>query len=128
MAHEDIIDLEEGFKDVNEKGIQPFLKFIEEEEREFFKAKDYVALYDLIFKMCIQRDPFNWSEQMYERYAFVIHIVHTTVATCAMMLSAPRTHRYTHSIMNYLNNRVVPKFNEARNSTDTVFMKAWKTR
>jgi hypothetical protein len=53
---------------VKKKGIDPFLDFIENQTREFFKAKEFVQLYDLIFKMCIQRDPYNWSEQMYDRY------------------------------------------------------------
>jgi predicted pyridoxine 5'-phosphate oxidase superfamily flavin-nucleotide-binding protein len=53
--NEEIIDLEEGYSRVLKQGIQPFIGFIETQEREFFQAKNFVYLYDLIFKMCIQR-------------------------------------------------------------------------
>ena len=85
-----------------DQGIKPFLDFIESAQREFFKAKDFVTLYDLIFKMCIQRDPFNWSETMYELY--------------------------THSILNYLLEKVNPALNTARSQYDVAFLKEWKTR
>jgi hypothetical protein len=54
MSQEDIIPKEKGTQKVQSEGIGPFLSFIESAEREFFKAKDFVTLYDLIFKMCIQ--------------------------------------------------------------------------
>jgi hypothetical protein len=43
---DDIIELEKGFERVNKEGIQPFIDFIEAQEREFFKAKDFVTLYE----------------------------------------------------------------------------------
>jgi hypothetical protein len=59
----DIIDLEKGYQNVLKNGIevenlcaprglipvvfvQPFINFIELQEREFFKAKDFVTLYE----------------------------------------------------------------------------------
>ena len=102
MSDHDIIQLDDGYQNVKRDGIDPFISFIENGEREFFKAKEFVKLYDLIFKMyhhhlttshhtltsrplhysaadetlpvlciarvcrCIQRDPYNWSEAMYE--------------------------------------------------------------
>lgn len=45
------IKLEDGFARINTQGIQPFIQCIENNEREFFKAKEFVTLYDLIFKM-----------------------------------------------------------------------------
>jgi len=102
MSSDDIIDLEDGWKKVKEDGIEPFLSFIENKERDFFKARDYVKLYDLIFKMCIQRDPYNWSEHMYQRY--------------------------TQSILNYLLEIVRPSFNSACNSYEIAFLREWTTR
>lgn len=114
------------------QGIEPFLSFIESSEREFFKAKDFVTLYEsahtlhtarartatepslsrcllllcvflsLIFKMCIQRDPFNWSETMYELY--------------------------THSILNYLLGKVEPALKNARTQYDVALLREWKHR
>ena len=60
------------------------------------------ALSSLIFKMCIQRDPYNWSEPMYELY--------------------------THSILNYLLTRVQPALQTAHGQYDVAFLKEWKTR
>jgi len=99
---EDIVGLEEGFTQVKKNGIDPFINLIETGEREFFKAKDFVVLYDLIFKMCIQRDPYNWTEKMYDRYSS--------------------------SILNYLVDKVRPRMQQARESYETAFLKEWKTR
>jgi len=101
-AQEDIIQLEDGYRQIYSEGIEPFLRFIEQQEREFFKAKDFVKLYDLIFKMCIQRDPYNWSESMYERY--------------------------THAILNYLLQKVTPALQRVQSQYDTAFLKEWTLR
>ena len=44
--NDEIIQLEEGFKQVYEEGIKPFLAMIEGNQRQFFKAKDFVRLYE----------------------------------------------------------------------------------
>ena len=46
MSDENIIDLETGYKEVHDNGVGPFLDFIEKNERQFFKAKDFVNLYE----------------------------------------------------------------------------------
>ena len=51
MTDDSIIQLDVGYKRVKQEGIDPFVRFIETGEREFFKAKEFVTLYDLIFKM-----------------------------------------------------------------------------
>lgn len=56
----------------------------------------------LIFKCCIQREPYNWSETMYELY--------------------------THSILDYLLAKVGPAFVAARSQYDVAFLREWKTR
>src|SRR5579872_3069931 len=68
LESENIIDFDEGYTKIHKFGIEPFINFIETGQLEFFKAKDFISLYDLIFKMCIQRDPFNCSELMYQQY------------------------------------------------------------
>jgi cullin 1 len=60
--------MQAGYTIIHEKGIQPFMTFVENGEREFLQASDFIQYYDLIFKMCIQAEPHNWSEPMYERY------------------------------------------------------------
>ena len=105
MAREDdkIILLEDGAKQVLENGVKPFIGFIENSEREFFKAKDFVNIYDLIFKMCIQRDPYNHSAEMYEKYK--------------------------QAVLDHLTNTVAPALEEVRRSNfDTRFLKEWKLR
>jgi cullin 1 len=99
---DEIIDLDQGFEQVKNEGILPFIKCIEDQQREFFKAKRFVSLYDLIFKMCIQREPYNWSEAMYERY--------------------------TGAISEYLTSTVVPALQRARGQFDIAFLREWKTR
>eukprot|EP00471_Norrisiella_sphaerica_P012692 CAMPEP_0184496854 /NCGR_PEP_ID=MMETSP0113_2-20130426/35050_1 /TAXON_ID=91329 /ORGANISM="Norrisiella sphaerica, Strain BC52" /LENGTH=715 /DNA_ID=CAMNT_0026883685 /DNA_START=74 /DNA_END=2221 /DNA_ORIENTATION=+ len=75
---------------------------IETKRNNFFKAKEFVALYDHIFRMCIQRDPYNWSEDLYRKYS--------------------------ESIQNYLRERVKPALDEARNKYERAYLEQWKTR
>jgi len=99
---DEIINLEEGYAKVHKNGIEPFIALIERQERQFFRAQDFIPLYDLIFKMCIQRDPYNWSEQMYERY--------------------------TKAISEYLLTKVGPSFLKARDTYDIAFLNEWRLR
>jgi len=92
---DDIIELEKGFEKVRKEGIEPFLGFIEEQKREFFKAKQFVTLYDLIFKMAIQREPHNWSEALYERYSDSIAKYLTTTVTTALTEAQSKSHDVT---------------------------------
>jgi cullin 1 len=99
---DDIIKFDEGYAKVYNTGIKPFLTLIEDEKREFFKAKEFVELYDLIFKMCIQRDPYNHSEPMYEKYK--------------------------EAIKHYLLEKVTEGFEKVKNSHETAFLKEWTMR
>jgi len=61
MDPEKVIELEEGYKIVLEQGIEPFIDMIESDsKRKTFKANQYVIIYDIVFKMCIQREPKNF--------------------------------------------------------------------
>ena len=46
MSDEKIIQLEPGYQKVYNEGVSPFLTFVDSGEREFFKAKDFVQLYE----------------------------------------------------------------------------------
>jgi len=98
-----IIQLEDGFQQIKTQGLAPFLNFIETKERAFFKAKEFINLYDLIFRMCIQRDPYNWSEAIYREYSEYLRA--------------------------YLKKSVVPALRNAQRSAhDVTFLKEWATR
>mmetsp|Transcript_3443 Transcript_3443/g.6525 ORF Transcript_3443/g.6525 Transcript_3443/m.6525 type:complete len:746 (+) Transcript_3443:40-2277(+) len=100
---EAIILLEEGSRTVVEQGVAPFINFIENSTREFFKAQEFVLIYDKIFKMCIQRDPYNWSEQMYNLYK--------------------------EKILDYLTKKVAPALSEKKATNyELGFLKEWKQR
>lgn len=102
MSTEGIIQLESGWEEIETTGIKPFIRLIENGERSFFTAAVYVALYDKIFRMCIQRDPYNHSEPIYQRYS--------------------------NSLEQYLRKTVAPSFNEAKSKYDTHFLKTWAHR
>lgn len=52
--------------------------------------------------MCIQRDPYNWSEEMYDRY--------------------------TTAIRQYLVEKVAPALEAAKSQYDAAFLRAWALR
>lgn len=72
--NEEYIGLEEGWERVYETGVKPFLERVErgmdseEFERQSIRAEVFIQVYDVVFRMCIQREPENWSEQVYQRY------------------------------------------------------------
>ena len=39
-------------------------------------AKEFIAIYDLIFELCVQRDPFNFSSKLYDAYCTVYFNFH----------------------------------------------------
>mmetsp|Transcript_25987 Transcript_25987/g.46178 ORF Transcript_25987/g.46178 Transcript_25987/m.46178 type:complete len:745 (+) Transcript_25987:89-2323(+) len=96
------ITLEDGFKRILETGIRPFINMIETRESDFFKARAFVELYDHIFRMCIQRDPYNWSEDLYRKYS--------------------------ESIQDYLKDIVKPALEKSRSKYERAYLEEWKTR
>jgi cullin 1 len=106
----EVIDLPNGFNRINNEGIIPFINFIEANEREFFKAKEFVTLYDLIFKMCIQRDPYNWSEQLYAKYSESIEKycrTHTKVILDRIIKSSYQTSLMKEWAQRWINQKLV---------------------
>ncbi|CEP00115.1 hypothetical protein PBRA_007849 [Plasmodiophora brassicae] len=105
---EEVIDLEQGWAHCRDTGINPLLQRIEtafddgEFERCTIKAETYMDVYDKVFKMCIQRDPNNHSEQLYVRY--------------------------TEAIRMYLQGTVVPELARARSQNEVLFLREWNKR
>ena len=74
-SHDDkaILLFDEHFPIIESAGIVPAINLIEEgESKNSFKASEYIKIYDLIFQMSIQREPYNYSKNMYEKYSDAI--------------------------------------------------------
>mmetsp|Transcript_13691 Transcript_13691/g.33492 ORF Transcript_13691/g.33492 Transcript_13691/m.33492 type:complete len:746 (+) Transcript_13691:154-2391(+) len=99
---EQIIQLDEGYAKIKQTGIDPFIRMIETKQSEFFKARQFVELYDHIFRMCIQREPYNWSQDLYDKY--------------------------TESIQQYLKNTVKPALEKARQTYESAYLREWEIR
>lgn len=71
-----------------QKGIMKLIRLLEGEAEEQFSAEQYMMLYTTIYNMCTQKPPYDYSEQLYNRYrdAFNYYINHR-------VLPALREHR-----------------------------------
>jgi cullin 1 len=63
-----IIELEDGWGQVTEKGINHLIKFLEGDEHATFTRKLYSELYTIVYNMCTQQRQKNFTKQIYERY------------------------------------------------------------
>lgn len=101
---DDVIALEPGWVKVFTEGIVPFIAGIEGDGTNVgsLNAKSFVPIYDIVFKMSSQHEPWNWSEQLYLRY--------------------------TTSIRDHLTNRIVPAIELIKTGYDTVFLRGWSMR
>lgn len=62
------MELEEGWKDM-QAGIDKLIRILEGEPNESqFNAEQYMKLYTTIYNMCTQKPPYDYSEQLYNRY------------------------------------------------------------
>lgn len=75
---EEIIFFEQGWNKINEVGVQPFLQRVECFDTDELDTKpnpmqEFLSTYDTVFAMCIQREPYNYSDRLYQHYqtAFV---------------------------------------------------------
>lgn len=64
-----IIELEDGWQRIQEEGIERIIDYLETSNLSNFSKKQYSELYTLIYNMCTQRPPKNYSSQLYERYS-----------------------------------------------------------
>jgi len=102
-----IIEMQEGWTCIETVGINPFFKRVETLQEGQFTTKNlprdqFQKTYDTIFTMCIQREPFNFSEPLYERH--------------------------TESLKAYFKDSFVPKLEQSMNQHRVAFLKEWVLR
>jgi len=86
MSIANIVPLEEGWEKINKEGIQVLEEFLDtgsirstvqqnkdpKKPKNVFTKAAYADLYTVVYNMCTQRTPNNWSEQLYKRYGEAI--------------------------------------------------------
>eukprot|EP00879_Flechtneria_rotunda_P005254 GHRR01005539.1.p1 GENE.GHRR01005539.1~~GHRR01005539.1.p1 ORF type:complete len:335 (+),score=120.01 GHRR01005539.1:715-1719(+) len=93
MADKKPIELEEGWASM-QQGINKLVRLLEGETESQFNAEQYMMLYTTIYNMCTQKPPYDYSEQLYQRYREAFN--------------------------NYINDKVLPSL---RNHSDEVLLK-----
>jgi hypothetical protein len=83
--------LDGGYQIVKSQGVDSAIRLIEEGKSEF-KAAVYIKVYDTIFKMCIQREPHNFSAQLYDKYSAEIKAYCVSTVTPALRAAAAQPH------------------------------------
>jgi len=106
-TEQQVIQMEDGWRTIEEVGITPFFDRVETLEHATFSHKNiprdqFLRTYDTIFTMCIQREPFNFSEHLYNKL--------------------------TESLTNYFKDRFIPKLSSAQDLHGVAFLKAWVKR
>jgi cullin 1 len=97
-----ILDFNQEVLKVRQDGIEQLINLIETKGGSSFKADEFSNIYDLIFKMCIQRDPHNYSQLMYDEY--------------------------TASIGRYIEIQTNDKLRKAKQKHGIVFLQVWQQR
>lgn len=67
MAESTYTNFDEGWDQIQQEGIDRLLAFFSTGIVSFSRA-DYSRLYTIVYNMCIQRNPHNFSQQLYEAY------------------------------------------------------------
>jgi len=70
---EEIIYLDDGWEKIESVGIKPFLERVESFDTDELDTKpnpmqEFLSTYDTVFQMCIQREPYNYSDRLYQSY------------------------------------------------------------
>lgn len=68
MSEDSLIGFDDGYRVIKNDGLTPFVETVESGGKGKVKAANYVKIYDMIFKMCIQRGPYNFSDKLYKKY------------------------------------------------------------
>ncbi|CAK9857857.1 unnamed protein product [Sphagnum jensenii] len=63
----EVIELEQG-RAVMQKGITKLKNLLEGVPEQQFNSKEYIMFYKTIYKMCTQKPPQDYSQQLYDRY------------------------------------------------------------
>ena len=67
MAEKIYINFAQGWQRIQREGIDHLLAFFSTGTATFSRA-DYSRLYTLVYNMCTQRSPYNFSQQLYDAY------------------------------------------------------------
>ena len=85
-SNREIILLEDGWKEIQTKGLNPLVRILEggfETNTKLFNNKEFVDIYTICYNMCTQRSPYNWSEQLYQRHgSFIEEYMRDPVVPC----------------------------------------------
>jgi len=78
------ITFKQGYRFIESKAVVPLLQQVESQSKAGLKAAEYVQIYDMVFKMCIQRGPYNFSTQLYQKFEAEIKKFCTTTVSTAL--------------------------------------------
>ena len=80
MQSKQPIHLEQGWSRIQNEGINKIIDVLENQSMQGFTKRQYSELYTLVYNMCMQRPPNNFSHQLYVRYSETIeHYLKTNV-------------------------------------------------
>lgn len=104
---DDIIPLESGWAEILTVGVEPFVSRVEgvddvDMDKCMIKMNTMMRVYDMVFKMCVQREPYNFSEQLY--------------------------HCYKKAVEDYLDDVAVTSLVEQSDLHDMAFLREWVKR
>mmetsp|Transcript_33412 Transcript_33412/g.85157 ORF Transcript_33412/g.85157 Transcript_33412/m.85157 type:complete len:754 (+) Transcript_33412:108-2369(+) len=82
MSIASIVPLEDGWEKIKNEGIKVLEEYLDsghiraavpqnkdpKKPKNVFSKANYAELYTIVYNMCTQRTPNNWSEQLYRRY------------------------------------------------------------
>nr|ABK23135.1 unknown [Picea sitchensis] len=66
-SEREIIELEAGWEFM-QKGITKLKNILEGISEEQFNSEEYMRFYETVYKMCTQKPPHDYSQQLYDRY------------------------------------------------------------
>ncbi|CDJ65768.1 cullin family protein, putative [Eimeria necatrix] len=87
-GHGELVTLEEGWTKLRLQGIEKVQRFLEQRPERGHATKrvcvvsneDYAAIYTMVYTMCTQRSPYNFSQDLYQLYGdSIVRYVHSTV-------------------------------------------------
>jgi hypothetical protein len=61
--------LEEGIRVIKNDGVDAIIAMIERNNQADFKVDRYMNVKDVVFAMCVQREPNNFSAQLYDMFS-----------------------------------------------------------
>ena len=68
-----VVELEDGWEKITKGAIERLQQILEQDlVGHKFDNTEYMTYYTLVYNMCTQKPPHNYSEQLYERYRLAI--------------------------------------------------------